>query len=197
MRRGAGVPAAFVVLLAAGCARPKPLLSRRASRRGPRHRPRSRPTRAPSRLSGARVTGGARARAARARRRTSAAAGLSPVFETYPRPRAPRPTLPRETSCGSPGTDGARGLVLLAAHLDGVAVGERADDAVNVAVLLEAARSLKGARSRPRRTIRFAFFTGEEQKWQGSSAYVAAHAAQPHAIAAVFDLGSGRTKGFT
>ncbi len=95
-----------------------------------------------------------------------------------------------------PGTDTTRGLVLLAAHLDGVAVGEgAADDAVNVAVLLEAARTLKAAPA-TRRTIRFAFFTGEEQRMAGSAAYVAAHGAEPHALAVVFDLGSGRTRGF-
>ncbi|HQQ77078.1 MAG TPA: M20/M25/M40 family metallo-hydrolase, partial [Thermoanaerobaculia bacterium] len=126
------------------------------------------------------------------------AAGLSPVFETYERPAGAAVDAPaRNVLADIPGTDGARGLVLLAAHLDGVAVGEgAADNAVNVAVLLEAARTLKALAPAPRRTIRFAFFTGEEQKMAGSSAYVAAHAAEPHALAVVFDLGSGRTKGF-
>ena len=126
-------------------------------------------------------------------------AGLAPVFETYPRPAGAASDAPsRNIFADIPGTDTTRGLVLLAAHLDGVAVGEgAADDAVNVAVLLEAARTLKALAPSPRRTIRFAFFTGEEQKMAGSSAYVAAHAEEePHALAVVFDLGSGRTRGF-
>ena len=126
------------------------------------------------------------------------AAGLAPVFETYPRPAGAAFDAPaRNIFADIPGTDTTRGLVLLAAHVDGVAVGEgAADDAVNVAVLLEAARTLRAFARAPRRTIRFAFFTGEEQKMAGSSAYVSSHAEEPHALAAVFDLGSGRTKGF-
>jgi Zn-dependent M28 family amino/carboxypeptidase len=67
---------------------------------------------------------------------------------------------------------------------------------VNVAVVLEVARTLRALAPPPRRTIRFALFTGEEQKMAGSSAYVAAHAREAHALAVVFDLGSGQTKGF-
>ena len=127
-----------------------------------------------------------------------AGAGYAPVLETYARPEGAALDAPaRNVLADLPGTDATRGLVLLAAHLDGVAVGQgAADDAVNVAVLLEAARTLKALAPRPRRTVRFAFFTGEEQRMAGSSAYVAAHASEPHALAAVFDLGSGRTKGF-
>ena len=127
-----------------------------------------------------------------------AGVGYAPVLETYGRPEGASLDAPaRNVLADLPGRDASRGLVLLAAHLDGVAVGQgAADDAVNVAALLEAARTLKALAPRPRRTIRFAFFTGEEQKMAGSSAYVAAHASEPHALAAVFDLGSGRTKGF-
>jgi hypothetical protein len=125
-------------------------------------------------------------------------AGLSPDFETYPRPEGAAPDAPaRNVLADIRGTDGTRGLVLLGAHLDGVAVGEgAADDAVNVAVLLEAVRTLKAVAPAPRRTIRVAFFTGEEQEMKGSAAYVGAHGAEPHALAAIFDLGSGRTRGF-
>jgi Zn-dependent M28 family amino/carboxypeptidase len=41
--------------------------------------------------------------------------------------------------------------------------------------VLEAARILKWLDVKPRRTIRFAFFSGEEQACLGSRAYVAAH----------------------
>jgi hypothetical protein len=191
--------AAVLVLLGPACAKPKaPALQVRLAARAEASAAVEADARALAAL-GARVTGSA----ACAKGEDLAAArlseaGLSPVFETYARPEGAAADAPaRNVLADIPGTDAARGLVLLAAHLDGVAVGEgAADDAVNVAALLEAARTLKALAPAPRRTIRFAFFTGEEQKMAGSSAYVAAHAAEPHALAVVFDLGSGRTKGF-
>ena len=199
MRRGPGLPAALVLLLAAGCARPKPpSLHERLATRAEASSAVEADARALAAL-GARVTGSAAcARGEELAAARLASAGLPPVFETYPRPEGAASEAPaRNVLADLPGTEPARGLVLLAAHLDGVAVGEgAADDAVNVAALLEAARTLKALAPAARRTIRFAFFTGEEQKMAGSSAYVAAHAAEPHAVAAVFDLGSGRTKGF-
>lgn len=148
---------------------------------------------------GARVTGSA----ACAKAESFAAsrlrdAGLAPVLETYARPGlAATDAPPRNVLADLRGTDAGAGLVLLGAHLDGVAEGEGAeDDAVNVAVVLEGARALKAFAPAPRRTIRFALFTGEEQRMAGSAAYVAAHAREAHALAIVFDLGSGRTRGF-
>ncbi len=197
MRR---LAAAAFALFAAACAKPPafPLAARLAARAEA-----SAAVEADARALaalGARVTGssacakGEELVAARLR-----SADLAPVFETYQRPDGAASDAPaRNIFADIPGTDTTRGLVLLAAHLDGVAVGEgAADDAVNVAVLLEAARTLRAFAPAPRRTIRFAFFTGEEQKMAGSSAYVATHAEEePHALAAIFDLGSGRTKGF-
>lgn len=187
------------VLCAAACAKPPaPSLEARLAARAGASPAVEADARALAAL-GARVTGSAAcAKGENLAAARFSAAGLSPSFETYPRPEGAAFDAPaRNVLADLPGTDGTRGLVLLAAHLDGVAVGEgAADDAVNVAVLLEAARALKALAPAPRRTIRFAFFTGEEQKMAGSSAYVAAHAAEPHALAVVFDLGSGRTKGF-
>jgi hypothetical protein len=188
-----------LVLFAAACAKPKPpSLEVRLAARAEASPAVEADARSLAAL-GARVTGSAAcAKGEDLAAARLSAAGLSPSFETYPRPEGAAPDAPaRNVLADIPGTDVARGLVLLAAHLDGVAVGEgAADDAVNVAVLLEAARALKALAPAPRRTIRFAFFTGEEQGMAGSSAYVAAHAAEPHALAVVFDLGSGRTKGF-
>jgi hypothetical protein len=190
--------AAALVLLAGACARaPEPPLASLAERAEASAAVEA-DTRALAAL-GARVTGSA----ACAKGEDFAAArlkeaGLAPVFEAY--------ALPEGAALGAParnvfadlgGTDATAGLVLLAAHLDGVAVGEGAsDDAVNVAVVLEAARTLRALAPPARRTIRFALFTGEEQRMAGSSAYVDAHAREAHALAIVFDLGSGRTKGF-
>ena len=198
-RLAAALALSALALCAAACAKPKPpSLQARLAARAEASPAVEADARALAAL-GARVTGSAAcAKGEDLAAARLSAAGLSPVFETYPRPEGAAADAPaRNVLADIPGTDKARGLVLLAAHLDGVAVGEgAADDAVNVAVLLEAARTLKALAPAPRRTIRFAFFTGEEQKMAGSSAYVAAHAAEPHALAAVFDLGSGRTKGF-
>jgi Zn-dependent M28 family amino/carboxypeptidase len=198
-RRAAALALSALALCAAACARPKPpSLQARLAARAEASPAVEADARALAAV-GARVTGSAAcAKGEELAAARLSAAGHSPVFETYPRPEGAAVDAPaRNVLADLPGTDRARGLVLLAAHLDGVAVGEgAADDAVNVAVLLEAARTLKALAPAPRRTIRFAFFTGEEQKMAGSSAYVAAHAAEPHALAVVFDLGSGRTKGF-
>lgn len=197
MKRSA---AAVLAFLAAACGRtpePSPLAATIAARAEASEAVEA-DTRALAAL-GARVTGSAAC--ARAEDHVAARlgqAGLAPRLEAYPPPEgAARDAPARNVLADLPGTDASVGLVLLAAHLDGVAVGEgAADDAVNVAVVLEAARTLKALAPRPRRTIRFALFTGEEQRMAGSSAYVAAHARDAHALAVVFDLGSGRTKGF-
>ena len=78
-----------------------------------------------------------------------------------------------------PGTDPALRdeVVMLGAHLDSWHGGTGAtDNAAGSAVVMEAARALKAFyddRGRgPRRTIRFALWTGEEQGLYGSTAYV-------------------------
>jgi hypothetical protein len=189
---------AVLVLLAACTRTPEPPLLARLAARAEASGAVEADTRALAAL-GARVTGSA----ACAKAESFAAsrlrdAGLAPVLETYERPDgAAAAAPPRNVLADLRGTDADAGLVLLAAHLDGVAEGEGAeDDAVNVAAILEAARALKAFAPAPRRTIRFALFTGEEQRMAGSSAYVAAHAREAHALAVVFDLGSGKTRGF-
>jgi carboxypeptidase Q len=76
-----------------------------------------------------------------------------------------------------PGTDKKGELVMAGAHLDSWHTGTGAtDNAAGVAVVMEAARILKAIGVKPRRTIRFALWTGEEQ-WNpgGSTEYVAEH----------------------
>src|SRR4029077_12406160 len=54
-------------------------------------------------------------------------------------------------------------IVVVGAHLDCWDLSAGAiDDGVGVAAVLEAARQISGNDSRPRRTIRFVLFTGEE-----------------------------------
>ena len=75
-----------------------------------------------------------------------------------------------------PGTDLADEIVMLGAHLDSWHGGTGAtDNAAGVAAAMEALRLLKLAGVNPRRTIRLALWTGEEQGLLGSRAYTAAH----------------------
>ena len=96
------------------------------------------------------------------------------------------------------GTEAPDEVVLIGAHLDSwdLATGATDNGAGAVAVL-EAARILKAAGVRPRRTIRFALFGGEEQGLYGSIAYVTARAAElpRHQAALIVDNGTGRIVG--
>jgi carboxypeptidase Q len=77
-----------------------------------------------------------------------------------------------------PGTDSALEdqVVMLGGHLDSwhSATGAT-DNAIGCAVMMEAARILKAIGVTPRRTIRVALWSGEEQGILGSQAYVKQH----------------------
>ena len=91
-------------------------------------------------------------------------------------------------------------FVVLGAHLDSWDVGTGAlDNGCNAALVIEAARDIHLTGLRPRRSIRFVLFSGEEQGMLGSHAYTVAHRAELNrAIAAIiFDEGSGRVTGFS
>jgi carboxypeptidase Q len=88
---------------------------------------------------------------------------------------------------------------ILGAHLDSWELGTGAlDDGCNAALVIEAARAIKATGLVPRRTIRFALFSGEEQGMFGSWQYVIAHRAELDKIRAMiaFDSGTGRTRGY-
>jgi carboxypeptidase Q len=90
--------------------------------------------------------------------------------------------------------------VILGAHLDSWDLGTGAlDNGCNAALVIEAARALKATGLRPRRTIRFVLFSGEEEGLLGSWAYVKSHRAELDKIQAVivFDSGNGRFTGFS
>ncbi|MFC7301450.1 M20/M25/M40 family metallo-hydrolase [Cognatiluteimonas weifangensis] len=72
----------------------------------------------------------------------------------------------------------ANEVVMLGAHMDSwhTATGA-ADNGAGVAVMMEAMRILKAVGARPRRTIRVALWSGEEQGLVGSGDYVAQHLA--------------------
>jgi Zn-dependent M28 family amino/carboxypeptidase len=90
-------------------------------------------------------------------------------------------------------------IVLIGAHLDSWDLGTGAEDnGVNAAMVIDLARAFHDLGIRPRRTLRFALFTGEEQGLLGSEAYVARHKNELDKFAAVviFDTGSGHLSGF-
>lgn len=103
-----------------------------------------------------------------------------------------------------PGTDPAVGdeVVLVGAHLDSwhTAVGATDNGDGSLAVI-EAARILAALDARPRRTIRFALWSGEEQGLLGARAYIDRHLATDEAQSKLQaylndDPGSGRSLGF-
>jgi len=106
-----------------------------------------------------------------------------------------------------PGTDKADEVVMLGGHLDSwhAATGST-DNAIGCSVMMEAARILTAVGVKPRRTIRVALWSGEEQGLLGSQAYVREHfgsfeeqKAEFAKLAAYFniDSGTGRARGMT
>jgi hypothetical protein len=78
-----------------------------------------------------------------------------------------------------PGSDKKGEVVMMGAHLDSWHNGTGAtDNAAGVVVMMEAARILKSLGVAPKRTIRIALWTGEEQGLLGSRAYVEEHFAK-------------------
>jgi hypothetical protein len=77
-----------------------------------------------------------------------------------------------------PGRDARAGYVMAGAHLDSWIASDGAqDNAAGSAVVMEAARILSKLGLRPKRTIRFALWSGEEQVLGGSLAYIEQHLA--------------------
>lgn len=74
------------------------------------------------------------------------------------------------------GSDKSDEVIMLGGHLDSwhAATGAT-DNAIGCAIMMEAARILKVIGAKPRRTIRVALWSGEEQGLLGSQAYVKQH----------------------
>jgi len=91
-------------------------------------------------------------------------------------------------------------IVILGAHLDSWDLGTGAlDNGCNAALVIAAARAIQVSGLRPRHTIRFVLFSGEEEGFQGSRAYITRHRTeldQMRAMVAV-DSGVGRITGFS
>ena len=95
-----------------------------------------------------------------------------------------------------PGSARGGEYVMAGAHLDSWVAGDGAsDNAAGSAVIMEAARILKAMNVKPKRTIRFALWSGEEQGLWGSLAYVDQHLATraPTGDAALDALPNNRT----
>src|SRR6266576_4932065 len=86
-------------------------------------------------------------------------------------------------------------VVILGAHLDSWDLGTGStDNGTGSMAVLEAARALAKLALKPKRTIRFVLFTGEEEGLVGSKRYVAAHKNDLEKISGVLvhDTGTGR-----
>jgi hypothetical protein len=104
-----------------------------------------------------------------------------------------------------PGSDKADEIVMLGGHLDSwhSATGAT-DNAIGSSIMIEAARLIQALGLKPRRTIRVALWSGEEEGLLGSLAYVKQHfgtAEDPKPEFAKFDCyfnidsGTGRPRG--
>ncbi len=122
---------------------------------------------------------------------------------------APRVTLDIRNKVGGPGrarnvvaeirgSEKPEEIVLIGAHLDAWDLGTGAlDNGVNCALVVEVARAI-AAGPRPKRTIRFVLFTGEEAGLLGSLGYVRAHRGEldRHVAVLIHDIGDGKTVGY-
>ncbi|MBI3695925.1 MAG: M20/M25/M40 family metallo-hydrolase [Acidobacteria bacterium] len=98
------------------------------------------------------------------------------------------------------GGEKAEEIVIVGAHLDSWDLGAGAtDNGTGSSVALEAARAIHALGVKPKRTIRFILFAGEEQGLNGSRAYIKAHPDELDKIQGVVihDTGTGRVKSFT
>src|SRR2546428_4103931 len=81
---------------------------------------------------------------------------------------------------------------IVGAHLDSWDLGTgTTDNGTGAMCTLEAARIIARSGLKPKRTIRFVLFTGEEQGLIGSRKYAEAHAAEADSIQAVILLDNG------
>ncbi|HEV1285878.1 MAG TPA: M20/M25/M40 family metallo-hydrolase, partial [Bryobacteraceae bacterium] len=93
------------------------------------------------------------------------------VNHTYPEGKTSYNTIAE-----IPGTDKADEVVMLGGHLDSWHGGTGAtDNAIGCSIMMEAARLLEALDLKPRRTVRVALWSGEEEGLLGSLAYVKQH----------------------
>src|SRR5262249_37751738 len=89
-------------------------------------------------------------------------------------------------------------VVVCGAHIDSWDLGQgTTDNGTGTCVVLETARILAGLGVKPKRTIRFILFSGEEQGLYGSRAYCQKHKEElkNFSAALVHDTGTGKVTG--
>ena len=97
-----------------------------------------------------------------------------------------------------PGTD-SKNIVLIGAHFDSWDFGQGAqDNGSGVAAVMEVAKIFKKLGIKPKRTVRFVFFSGEEEALLGSRAYITRHYKEldQHKAVLIMDDGAQVPKGF-
>jgi len=97
------------------------------------------------------------------------------------------------------GSERPQEIVLIGAHLDSHDLGTGAlDNGANATMIIDIARQITRLGLKPKRTIRFALWNGEEQGLVGSWRYTLQHRDEldNHIVAAAFDIGTGRLLGF-
>jgi carboxypeptidase Q len=90
-------------------------------------------------------------------------------------------------------------FVVVGAHLDSWDLAQgTTDNGTGSCIVLETARLLARSGVKPKRTIRFVLFTGEEQGLHGSRQYVQRHKEEmpKTSVALVHDTGTGKVLGF-
>ena len=119
--------------------------------------------------------------------------GITPQLEASIANRMMLDSVPQwNTVAELRGTEHPGEVVIVGAHLDSwdLATGA-SDNGTGSMSTLETARVIAQSGLKPRRTIRFILFTGEEQGLIGSRKYAEAHAAEMDSIQAVVVLDNG------
>jgi len=119
--------------------------------------------------------------------------GLNPRLSAMVDNRMGARPMPQWNTIGEiRGSEFPNQVVILGAHLDSWDIGQGVtDNGTGSMVVLEAARIIAQSGLKPKRTIRFILFSGEEEGLLGSRAYAAAHANQADSIQAVLVLDNG------
>ena len=119
--------------------------------------------------------------------------GITPRFEgTVTNTIGANPVKQYNTVAEIRGSEKPGEVVILGAHLDSWDLGTgTTDNGTGSMVVLEAARAIAQSGLKPKRTIRFILFSGEEEGLLGSAAYAAQHAATADSIQAVLVIDNG------
>jgi len=120
--------------------------------------------------------------------------GLTPVLEaSIQNTLSMKDSVPQwNTVAEIRGTEHPGEVVIVGGHLDSWDLGTGAtDNGTGSMATLEAARIIAQSGVKPKRTIRFVLFTGEEEGLIGSHKYAEAHAAEADSIQAVIVLDNG------